>query len=252
MKQVKFVWETSSYDWFEAYVEKIEGMEKKENFWLWMCYQSACSKKLGLFPGKEKWAEILFLLEFANSVLLKYFVERLWLWQSFRGAHTCPKQSLSIIPWLPNKDSSTSNTSCSIFNFSGAHRPTISRLWDLLLSPVPRSQVLSIENLTFWSFAAWWNKTKILKSLWQCQRRLPAQAPNSAVSPLATGTACAGMWAVIVEAHCNAENGRLRRGKQQWWMDREAHPEECFLETQRCFSQLYCGLLQMGRRDDGA
>lgn len=108
--------------------------KKKENLWLWMCYPSACSTKLGLFPGKEKWAEFFFPWKLANSVMLKYFVERLWLWQSFREAHTCPKQSLSTIFWLSNKDSSTSNTSCSIFNFSGAHRPTISRMWDLLLS----------------------------------------------------------------------------------------------------------------------
>lgn len=73
MKQVNFVWETSSYDWFEAYVEKIEGMEKKENFWLWMCYQSACSKKLGLFPGKEKWAEILFFIRICQFSAVEIF-----------------------------------------------------------------------------------------------------------------------------------------------------------------------------------
>lgn len=173
-KILPFVWETSGYDWFEAYMKTIEWTKKKK-----IC-GFGCVTKVLVPPSwvsslvKKNELKFFFSLEFANSVMSKYFVERLWLWQSFREAHTCPKQSLSTIPWLPNKDSSTSNTSCSIFNFSGALRPTISRMWDVLLSPVPRLQVPSIENLTYWSFAARWKKTKVLKHLVTVSEEAPS------------------------------------------------------------------------------
>lgn len=154
------------------------------------------------------------------------------------------------------QDSSTSKTSCSIFNFSGAHRPTISSMWDLLLSPLPRLQVSSTENLTYWSFAARWNKTKIFRCLVAVSEEALSMT-NSWPSSCSIGNrhkrsnrqGC-GLW--LLWHMASASNGRLKRGKQQWWMDRETRPEQCILETWRCFSQLYCGLLQIGRGDDGA
>lgn len=191
--------------------------------------------------------------------MLKYLVERLWLWQSFRGAPTCPKQSLSTIPWLPDKDSSTSNTSCST-----SQEPTGPQFpgWEtccFLLCQGCKSLPQKIWRIGVLQLGG--TRPKYSNALRQCQRRLPAQTPNSAVAPLATGTGVSNRHCLCRDVGwdcCDTlQMPRMvdwREGNSSGGWTERGSPWTVFpwnLEVFR-FSQLYCGLWQMGRGDDGA
>lgn len=178
--------------------------KKKENLWLWMCYQSSCSSKLYLFCGKEKWAEFFFSLEFANSVMLKYLVERLWLsTRYFRGAHTCPKQLLTTIPWLPRTHQPAKQAAL----FSTSQEPTG--------PPFPACETccfLHCQGCKSLPQKIWHigvlqlggTRPKYSGALWQCQRRLPAwQTPDPAVAPLATGTGVSNRHCFCRDVGCD-------------------------------------------------
>ena len=87
----------------------------------------------------------------------------------------CPKQSLSTIPWLPDKESCTQQH--NLLYFQLLRSPQSHDFQGLRLAAFPRAEVAVpfTENLIYWSFVARWNKTKILK----CPVTVSEEAPST-------------------------------------------------------------------------